>query len=147
MNIYWGVIRIWYVSTTRECNNLWMQPCCTTGNGIVYCFDALPSNLWTIQGCLFPFFGILCVLRLCRYFATLPFFVKAHSHGQSCFLFSMRAAPWWLFHIETTSREMRRCLFARIFSKYVGRFLLADDSYWIHQEDFVSWRSRYLNFS
>ena len=36
------------------------------------------------------------------YTATLPLFVKGHSHGQSSFLFSMRSAHRSLFQIEIT---------------------------------------------
>ena len=39
------------------------------------------------------------------YTATLPLFVKGHSHGQSSFLFSMRSAHRCLFHIEITIVE------------------------------------------
>ena len=40
--------------------------------------------------------------RLRGYTATLPLFVKGHSHGQSSFLLPMRTAHRLLFHIEIT---------------------------------------------
>ena len=55
-------------------------------------------NFQAIWGC--PFF--IYALRLRGYSATLPLFVKGHSHGYSSFLFSMRSAHRRLLHIEIT---------------------------------------------
>ena len=46
--------------------------------------------------------SFLYARRLRGYTATLPLFVKGHSHGQSSFLFSMPSAHRCLFQIEIT---------------------------------------------
>ena len=46
--------------------------------------------------------SFLYARRLRGYTATLPLFVKGHSHGYSPFLFSMRSAHRRLLHIEIT---------------------------------------------
>ena len=107
MNFYWEVIRIRYVSIICEGVNIRKQHFYEYGNGIVYRLIEFHLIFEKSRDVLFLFEGYYA-RRLRRYTATLPFFVKGPSHGQSSFFFLMRSNPWWLFHIEITNLEIWR---------------------------------------
>ena len=98
MKIYWGVIRVWYVSITCKSNGILLQ---------YYYMNRKGRSKVSIQFLLifrqsgdvlfFPY-----ARRFRGYAATLPLFVKGHCHGYSSFLFSMPFAHQWLFQIDIT---------------------------------------------
>ena len=99
MNIYWGVIRIWYVSTTCKGVEIWLQHYKKMEiESLKFWYSFVPvSDDPGMSFCFFMLVGFADILR------HSPSFVKGHSHGQSSFLFWMRSAPRWFFHIEITS--------------------------------------------
>ena len=134
MKIYWGVIRIWYVSTTCKSTDFLLQYFYMNGS-------------WKIEvmvQCLLIFRHLGDVLfflyarRLRGYTATLPLFVKRHSHGQSSFLYSMRSAHRWLFHIEITSVQSSQNdqspLIIRIINEDLGSLMRVGEFISPHQQ-------------
>ena len=101
MTKYWGVIRIWYVSTTCKSNDILLQYY-YVNEGEILKFS-IPFLLIFRQSGDVLFFHY--ARRLRGYTATLPPLCKGHSHGQPSVLFSMRSAHRWLFCIEITSVE------------------------------------------
>ena len=79
--------------------------------------------------------------------AALPFFVKKLSHGQSFSVFYAFCSSTILLHKLFKFREVTSWSIARIHLNHNWRFMLADESYWNKQEDFVRFWSTYVNSS
>ena len=142
MKIYWGVIRIWYVSTACKSNDILLQYYYMNGNGKVLSIDTVSSNFQASWGC--PFLSlwpkasrVYCdTPPLCE--MTFPWLIFFSVFDALC---SSMIVPLRNHKCEVFTRWP----IASINSNHEWRNILADESWRIHQVYFVKWRSTYVN--
>ena len=131
MNIYWGVIRICYVSTTCKSTDILLQ---------YYIWMEMEKSKVLIEFLLiFRQSGdVLCFLyarRLCGYTATRPLFCERTFPWSSFFsVFDALCSSMIVPHRNHKCREFTRWPVASNKSNHKWRIMLADGGWFIHQE-------------